>query len=159
MYQTGIRAAWSRLGCVLVNSGGLALYRAEVVQDALPAYLGETFAGRRVSYSDDAMLTFFAMMKGRTVQQPTSFAFTIMPEKVSHHVRQQLRWMRGNIIRTFWWFRYLSPLRLGWWLGAIAWATFIVTTILMTWLFVADPAAAHRLPDIPSPQWRDSAIW
>lgn len=149
VYQTGIRAAWSRLGCVLVNSGGLSFYRAEVIRDALPAYLGETFAGRRVSYSDDAMLTFYAMLKGRTVQQPTSFAFTIMPEKVGHHVRQQLRWMRGNVIRTLWRFRYLSPLRLGWWLNFIAWATFIVTTLLMTWLFIGDPIADRYLPAVP----------
>jgi hyaluronan synthase len=150
VYQLGVRAAWSRLGCVLVNSGGLAFYRAGVVRDALPAYLGETFAGRKVSYSDDAMLTFFALLRGRTVQQPTCFAFTIMPEKTSHHVRQQLRWMRGNVIRTFWWFRYLSPLRLGWWLGFIAWTTFTITTGLMLTLFVIGPALSGHLPAAPS---------
>lgn len=149
-YQLGIRAAWSRLGCVLVNSGGLAFYRARVVRDALPAYLGETFAGRRVSYSDDAMLTFFAMLRGRTVQQPTCFAFTIMPEKVGHHARQQLRWMRGNIIRTFWWFRYLSPLRTGWWLGAVAWVMFTLTTVLLASI-IAVPVAGGHLPAMPSP--------
>jgi hyaluronan synthase len=150
VYQLGVRAAWSRLGCVLVNSGGLAFYRAGVVRDALPAYLSETFAGRRVSYSDDAMLTFFALLRGRTVQQPTCFAFTIMPEKTSHHVRQQLRWMRGNVIRTFWWFRYLSPLRTGWWLGLIAWATFTITTGLMLTLFVISPLLSGHLPGTPS---------
>jgi len=149
-YQLGVRAAWSRLGCVLVNSGGLAFYRAGVVREALPAYLGETFRGRRVGYSDDAMLTFFAMLRGRTVQQPTCFAFTIMPEKAGHHVRQQLRWMRGNVIRTFWWFRYLSPLRLGWWLAAAAWATFALTTVLLV-LVAAVPAAEGHVPPVPSP--------
>ena len=150
VYQLGVRAAWSRLGCVLVNSGGLAFYRGGIVRDALPAYLGETFAGRKVSYSDDAMLTFFALLRGRTVQQPTCFAFTIMPEKTGHHVRQQLRWMRGNIIRTFWWFRYLSPLRLGWWLAFIAWTTFVITTGLMLTLFVISPALAGHRPGMPS---------
>lgn len=158
VYQLGIRAAWSSLGWVMVNSGGLAFYRAQLVRDALPAYLGETFAGRRVSFSDDAMLTFFAALRGRTVQQPTCFAFTIMPERLGHHVRQVLRWMRGNVIRSFWRFRYLSPARPGWWLSYLAWAEFTVTTALMT--AIAVPAvllAVHHpgalsgalLPSLP----------
>jgi hyaluronan synthase len=158
VYQLGIRAAWSRLGRVMVNSGGLAFYRAQLVRDALPAYLGETFAGRRVSYSDDAMLTFFAALRGRTVQQPTCFAFTIMPERPGHHIRQCLRWMRGNVIRSFWRFRYLSPLQPGWWLAWLAWAEFTVTTVLL--ITVAVPVAvvavrhpgalpAFTLPDLP----------
>ena len=36
---------WSQLGCVLVNSGGLAFPRAAVVRAVLPAYLSETFFG------------------------------------------------------------------------------------------------------------------
>lgn len=150
VYQLGIRSAWSRLGRVMINSGGLAFYRADVVREALPAYLNETFFGRPVRYSDDSMLTFFAMLRGRTVQQPTCFAFTIMPEKVSHHVRQQLRWMRGNIIRSFWWFRYLSPRNLGWWLAFTAWISFALTTGLLLALFVIAPIADRNLPPTPS---------
>jgi hyaluronan synthase len=150
VYQLGIRSAWSRLGRVMINSGGLAFYRASVVREALPAYLNETFFGRPVRYSDDSMLTFFAMLRGRTVQQPTCFAFTIMPEKISHHVRQQLRWMRGNIVRSFWWFRYLSPFQLGWWLALFAWISFALTTGLLLALFVIAPIADRKLPPTPS---------
>lgn len=150
VYQLGIRAAWSALGRVMVNSGGLAFYRGDLLRDALPAYLGETFAGKRVSYSDDAMLTFFAMLRGRTVQQPTCFAFTIMPEKVSHHVRQQLRWFRGSVIRTYWWFRYLSPQGLAWWLALAAVAQFVVTTFLIATIYIVVPLAGQHLPPVPS---------
>lgn len=149
VYQLGVRAAWSRLGCVLVNSGGLAFYRAQVVRDALPAYLSETFAGRKVSYSDDAMLTFFAMLQGKTVQQPTCFAFTIMPEKIGHHIRQNLRWMRGGVIRSVWRFRWLPLSRPAWWLGLLGWAEFILTTTLLV-SAIAAPLAEGRAPVMPS---------
>jgi hyaluronan synthase len=149
-FQLGIRGAWSRLGRVLINSGGLAFYRASVILEALPAYQAETFRGRKVHCSDDSMLTLFALLRGRTVQQPTCFAFTIMPEKISHHVRQQLRWMRGNVIRSVWWFRYLPPLGLAWWLAFTAWASFGVTTALGVWLFIVAPVAGHHLPPVPS---------
>lgn len=121
-----------------------------MVREALPAYLNETFFGRPVRYSDDSMLTFFAMLRGRTVQQPTCFAFAIMPEKISHYVRQQLRWMSGNVVRSFWWFRYLSPLRLGWWLAFLAWISFTLTTGLILALFVIAPVADRTLPPAPS---------
>jgi hyaluronan synthase len=150
VYQLGIRATWSRLGRVLINSGGLAFYRASVVREALPAYLTETFFGRPVRYSDDSMLTFFSLLRGRTVQQPTCFAYTVMPERVSHHIRQQLRWMRGNIIRSFWWFRYLPPFGLAWWMALLAWLSFTVTTALMTWLFIGAPLVEWRKPPLPS---------
>jgi hyaluronan synthase len=150
VYQLGIRSAWSRLGRVMINSGGLAFYRASVVREALPAYLNETFFGRPVRFSDDSMLTFFAMLRGRTVQQPTCFAFTIMPETISHHVRQQLRWMRGSTIRSFWWFRYLSPWQLGWWLALLSWVSFSLTSSLLLALFVIAPIADGKLPPAPS---------
>jgi hyaluronan synthase len=65
-----------RLGCVLVNSGNFSLYRTRMIKEAIPAYENETFAGRPVQFSDDSMLTLFAHLNGRTVQQPSSFAFT-----------------------------------------------------------------------------------
>ncbi len=150
IYQLGIRAAWSRLGRVLINSGGLAFYRASIVREALPAYLNQTFAGRPVRYSDDSMLTFFSLLSGRTVQQPTCFAFTVMPEKVSHHIRQQLRWMRGSTIQSFWWFRYLPTFGLCWWLVFLSWVSLALTTALWTWLFIGAPLVEWRHPTLPS---------
>lgn len=150
IYQLGIRAAWSRLGRVLINSGGLAFYRASVVRAALPAYLNQTFFSRQVRFSDDSMLTFFSLLSGKTVQQPTCFAFTVMPEAVNHHFRQQLRWMRGSIIQSFWWFRYLPLFGLAWWLVMLAWVSFTLTTALWTWLFIVAPLVEWRPPTLPS---------
>ena len=150
-FQSNTRSAWSRLGCVLINSGGLSFYRAAVIRPALPSYLSETFAGREVRFSDDSMLTLFALLSGRTVQQPTAFAFTVMPDNISHHVRQQLRWMRGNVIRSFWWFRYLPVRGFAFWQAVLAWALFTVMTVLLVDLFVVGPLTGHPAPVLSLP--------
>jgi hyaluronan synthase len=149
-FQLGLRAAWSRLGRVLINSGGLSFYRAYVIREALPAYRAETFFGRKVHCSDDSMLTLYALLRGRTVQQPTCFAFTLMPEGPRAHFRQQLRWMRGNVIRSIWWFRYLPTFGLAWWLAFTAWASFAVTTVLGVWIFLVQPVIDLQPPPMPS---------
>lgn len=148
-FRTSIRSAWSRLGCVLINSGGLAFYRADVIRSALPAYLSETFAGREVRFSDDSMLTLYAVLSGRTVQQPTAFAFTVMPDNLNHHIRQQLRWMRGNIVRSFWWFRYLPLGGFALWQALVSWAMFTAMTIIVIALFIVGPIMGHPAP-VPS---------
>ncbi|MFC2285945.1 MAG: hypothetical protein ACFNLH_10860, partial [Corynebacterium matruchotii] len=46
--------------------------------------------------------SLFALLHGRTVQQPSAFAFAWMPDRWSHHYRQQERWFRGSFIRGLW---------------------------------------------------------
>ncbi|MFC8720494.1 glycosyltransferase [Kitasatospora sp. NPDC057198] len=103
------RSALSPLGAVMVCSGSLAAYRADLLADHRDAYLAETFAGRPVTFSDDSMLTFYALRRGRVVQQPSAIVFSVMPERVGHHLRQYARWMRGSTIRSLWRVRYLPP--------------------------------------------------
>ncbi len=107
------RSAFSRLNSVMVNSGGCAFYRGEVIRDNVELYLNETLAGRRVNFSDDSLLTLFALQRGKTVQQPTAFAFTLMPAKLSHHVRQQLRWMRGSMTGAAYWLHMMKWIAYG----------------------------------------------
>jgi hyaluronan synthase len=63
-----------------------------------------------LTMNDDSMLTFYALLAGKAVHQPTAVAYTVVPERCGHYLRQQLRWMRGTFVRTWWWFRYM-PLR------------------------------------------------
>lgn len=130
--QISGRGPMSVMGSVLVNSGALAAYRAQVLRDALPGYLGETFLGRHVGFSDDSFLTLQAYLRGRTVQQPTAFGFAAMPEKFSHHRRQYLRWMRGSFIRSWWRFRYLPLRSYAYWMHLAGWALSAVSA----WAFV-----------------------
>lgn len=138
------RSALSALKCVLVNTGTLALYRGEVIRKNLHGYVNETFFGRPVQFSDDSMLTFYALLEGRTVQQPTAFGFTAMPENLSHHFRQYLRWMRGMTIRTFWRFRYLPLNSYVYWNHLIRWLQAFITIPLFVTVFFVDPLLTNH---------------
>ena len=149
MQQLIDRSAMSELNSVLVNSGALAFYRMSAVSDALNnGYANETFMGRKVGFSDDSFLTLFALLRGKTVQQPTAIVFVDMPITFSHHYRQQMRWMRGSFIRSLWRLRYLP---------VMSWALlrqlvgflmlFVNTTILIELLFVL-PLTHHRAPPL-----------
>ena len=139
------RSSMSSVGGVLVNSGALAFYRGELLRDNLDGYLNERFFGRRVELSDDSMLTIYALACGRAVQQPTSFAFTLMPETWSHHRRQYLRWMRGAFIRSFWRFRYLPLNSWAYWLHFIGWVQMAMATVTFGVFFIYMPAVDPRV--------------
>lgn len=133
----------SMAGNVLVNRGTFALYRGEVIRDNLDAYLSETFLGRQVRFSDDSLLTLFALERGRAVQQLTAFQLPMYPEKVGHALRQWLRWMRGSTIRNFWRLRYLPMSSYGWWMSLLSWWQFVISSAAYIWVFVLRPAEGH----------------
>lgn len=144
------RSSLSTMGAVLVNSGPLAAYRAGVLRDNLDGYLSETFFGRRVEFSDDSMLTIYALQRGRAVQQPTAYAFTLMPERVNHHLRQYVRWMRGAFIRSWWRIRYLPATGYAFWAHVAGWVQMVMSVAIFILLFVAAPISDPRLiPALP----------
>ncbi|MEU3660927.1 glycosyltransferase family 2 protein [Streptomyces sp. NPDC032940] len=116
-FTRGLRSAQSVLGRVTINSGTLAFYRAPIVREAAGVYEHETFRGRPMQMNDDSMLTFYGLLAGDTVHQPSALVFTLAPERWSHYLRQQLRWMRGTTVRHLWWLRYM-PLT-----GVVFWST------------------------------------
>jgi hyaluronan synthase len=133
-FTRGFRSAQSILGRVMVNSGTLAFYRGDVIRRYAGSYERETFFGRPVQMNDDSMLTFYALLAGKTVHQPTSVAYTAVPERLGHYLRQQLRWMRGTFVRIWWWFRYMPLGDLTFWMAlsevfAIALSGIIIVTL------------------------------
>ena len=102
-------------------------------------YLNETFFGRPVEFFDDSILTMYALERGKAVQQPTAFAFTAMPENMSHHVRQYVRWMRRAMIRSFWRFKYLRVSGYAFWAHIVGWVQWVIATSLFLVLFVVQP--------------------
>jgi len=131
--------SWQLLSCsaqhvaggdILVNRGTYSLYRADMIRDCVPAYLAETFLGHPVKLGDDAALTLFAECRGRAVQQPTAVCLAMYPERLPHHFRQWIRWMRGSTIRTFWRLHYLQLTSWSFWF-----------TLLNTWTFVVSIGA------------------
>ena len=141
------RSSMSRIGSVLVNSGGLAAYRCRILAENIDTYMNERYLGRHVEFSDDSMLTLFALLNGKTVQQPSAFAFAWMPDRWSHHYRQQVRWFRGSFIRGLWRIRFLPVLSWGWWRQAIGWMQIWAVTSVFIYLVLWRPLASDR--DIP----------
>lgn len=133
------RSSFSAVGSVLVNSGVLAFYDAQVMRKYLDSYCNETFFGVHVELSDDSMLTMYAIAEGKAVQQTTSFAFTAMPETVSHHLRQYIRWMRGAFIRTWWRFKYLPMNGYAYWSHLLGWVQMLITTVIFFSFFIINP--------------------
>ncbi|MEU6393690.1 glycosyltransferase family 2 protein [Streptomyces sp. NPDC046939] len=139
-FTRGLRSAQSVLGRVTINSGTLAFYRAHIVREAAGAYEHETFRGRPMQMNDDSMLTFYGLLAGDTVHQPSSLVFTLAPERWSHYLRQQMRWMRGTTVRHLWWLRYM-PLT-----GIVFWTT--VAEYVHIALGIAIPAVILADPNL-----------
>lgn len=142
------RSAMSRLGSVLVNSGGLAAYRVSILQDKVDTYLSETYLGKHVEFSDDSFLTLLALLKGRTVQQPSAFALAYMPDRLSHHTRQQVRWFRGSFIRGLWRTRYLPLGSWGWWRQVLGWVQLCAVILVLGYLAIWRPLVDGIAPPI-----------
>lgn len=139
------RSSQSVLNSVMVNSGVIAMYRFEVLNNCLDSYLSETFFGRAVEFSDDSRLTLEALQYGKTVQQTSAIAFTLMPENLSHHLRQYTRWMRGSFIRSWWRFKYLPMNKPVYWLHFLRWTLVVLGTFVFGDIFAVEPALTHAL--------------
>jgi hyaluronan synthase len=133
----------SAFGEILVNRGAFALYRADLLRDIADAYVNETFRGYPIRLGDDAALTLFARGRGRTVQQPSAFSFTVYPEKLKHHFKQWIRWMRATLIRDCWRLRYLPLSSYGWWFTFINTIAFLSMTGTIILVAARWPASAH----------------
>lgn len=134
MWQLVDRSSQSTMGCVTVNTGQLAFYKATIIRRYLDAYLSETFFGRPVGFSDDSLMTLYSMMHGRTIQQTTSLSFSAVPNKYSHHIRRYMRWMRGSFIRSWWRTKYLPFWSYINFLHMWRWFTFIISTLVTLYL-------------------------
>jgi hyaluronan synthase len=152
-FTRGFRSAQSVLKRVMVNSGTLAFYRGDVVRKHAGSYENESFRGKPMQMNDDSMLTFYAMLEGDTVHQPSAICFTLAPVKVKHYLNQQFRWMRGTFVRTFWWFRYLSPTSIAWWMPVMEMAQLLLSLIIPIAL-ITDPAQAGNMWNLVQ-----STIW
>lgn len=139
-FTRGYRAAQSKLGRVMVNSGTLAFYRGDVLRKYADGYANEQFMGRPMQMNDDSMMTFYGLLEGRTVHQPSSIAFTLVPSTVGEYVKQQKRWMRGTFIRTMWWLRYLKPTDPAYLMAATEMLMLTLTLLVLGALAVDAPA-------------------
>jgi len=134
IWQLVERSAQSTMGCVTVNSGILAFYRGDTIRTYMSGYMSETFFGREVRFSDDSLMTLYALNHGKTVQQTNSIAFSAVPNKYSHHIRRYIRWMRGSFIRTWWRFKYFPLTSYIYWLHLFRWVQFALSAVASVYL-------------------------
>ncbi|MBC6458990.1 glycosyltransferase [Actinomadura sp. HBU206391] len=123
----GDRVAYSRLGSVLCACGSMALYRGWVVRRYLDDFLTQTWLGAPATAGDDRRLTFYCLLEGRTVIQPQAVAWTAVPERISHYLRQQARWTK-SFIREGLLMTRTSPGRVCWWLNLVELVTWVAFT-------------------------------
>jgi hyaluronan synthase len=142
-FQIAACGVQSFFGDILVNRGAFALYRAQLLREVAYAYTHETFFGVPIRLGDDAALTLFARGRGRTVQQPSAFSFTMYPETLSHHFRQWIRWMRATLIRDFWRLRYLPIASYGYVFTCINSVAFLATSAYPILVAVEWPRSDH----------------
>ncbi len=130
-------------GNVLICPGAFSTYRGSLIREVLDEYVNETWCGQPCILGDDTALTFHALMRGRVVQQPTAFCFPVYPERVSHHLRQWVRWMRASTIRQVWRIRYLPVTSYAWWFSVWQLAAFIAGVAASLLVVITWPASVQ----------------
>lgn len=76
-------------------SGPLSCYRKDLVEKYCDAWLNQQFLGRKATFGDDRSLTNFILRHNRTTYQDTAICETIVPNKYSSFLKQQMRWKRS----------------------------------------------------------------
>ncbi|MFJ6636884.1 glycosyltransferase [Streptomyces sp. NPDC091376] len=134
------RAAYSRLGSVLCCCGSLVIYRADIVHANLEGFLSQKFLGRPAVFGDDRRLTNYSLMRGQVLFQSTAVAYTAVPERLGHFLRQQVRWNKSFFRESQWALRNLSRLKPGWYLTFLEVATWLVFSGAVITSLVVKPA-------------------
>lgn len=146
-FTRGFRSAQSVLKRVTVNSGTLAFYRGHVIRKYAGVYENETFRDKPMQMNDDSLFTFYGLLHGDAVHQPTSVAYTLVPENLDNYRRQQMRWMRGTFVRTFWWWRYADLTSPVFWMPILEIVQLLMSVAIPIALFF-QPQMRHHLGDV-----------
>lgn len=133
------RAAYSKVGSVLCCCGSLSVYRGWVVRKYLDDFLGQTFLGRPAVFGDDRRLTNYALQEGRVTLQESAVAWTAVPERMGHYLRQQVRWNKSFWRESLWAIQNLPRSRPGMWLSLLELTSWIVFTVMLLTALVVEP--------------------
>lgn len=139
------RGFQSRFGSVLCACGSLAAWRAPLLRANLDDFTSQTFLGRRCVFGDDRRLTNYALREGRVVLVPDAIAWTAAPERMSHYLRQQLRWSRSFLRESLWAVGHLPLRRPATWLAFTELTSWMAFTVAAFAVMVLAPVTGVRI--------------
>lgn len=90
-----MKAAESYFDAVTCLSGPLACYKKSIILENMDAWLNQRFLGHRATFGDDRSMTNFVLEKHRTSYQDAAICSTIVPNRQSVFLKQQMRWKRS----------------------------------------------------------------
>ena len=90
-----MKAAEGLFDCVTCLSGPLSCYRKEIVLKRKEEWLNQKFFGQKATFGDDRAMTNFVLREYRTTYQDTAVCSTIVPNRYSVFLKQQMRWKRS----------------------------------------------------------------
>lgn len=86
----------SLFGTVTCCPGCCSAYRLDYLRKNISEWSEEKFLGVRCTFGDDRSVTNYLLKHGyKTVFSPAAIAFTEVPEKLKHFLKQQLRWKKS----------------------------------------------------------------
>lgn len=140
----GERAAYALIGSVLCVPGAGGMYLGTAVRKHLDAWLHQRFLGRPCTYGDDRHMTFWCLKEGRVLLAPDALAWTYVPERLSHFLRQQIRWSKSFFRESVWMLGRMTPKRACWWMTLIEMVTWAVFTAALLYSLAVHPALTGK---------------
>ena len=144
----GERAAYSVFGSVLCVCGSLALYRGTTARKYVGRLTGQTFLGKQCTYGDDRHMTFWCLKEGRVVLAPDAVAWTLVPYRMGHFTRQQIRWSKSFFRESLWVLARMRPNRVCWWLTLIEVGTWLGFTAALLYSLTGRPFITGHFPAV-----------
>lgn len=135
----GERAAYALMGSVLCVPGAGGMYLGTAVRKHMDAWLHQRFLGRPCTYGDDRHMTFWCLKEGRVLLAPDALAWTYVPERLSHFLRQQIRWSKSFFRESVWMLGRMSPARTCWWMTLVEMVTWAVFTGALLYSLAVHP--------------------
>jgi len=139
------RGAQSRLGSLLCACGSLALYSAPVMRKYRRDFLSQRFLGTPAIFGDDRRLTNYCLLEGKTVFAEDAVAYTAVPEKLGHFLRQQVRWNKSFFRESLWVLRAMPLSKPAFWLTFVELGSTLAFTVALMWALIAAPIATGQL--------------
>jgi hyaluronan synthase len=143
------RAAQSYFGVVMCASGPFSAYRRSIIDQVREAYIAQRFLGSYCTFGDDRHLTNLVLGLGYdVVYDEAAVAQTVVPNRISSYMRQQLRWSKSFYREILWTARFVRTRH--WYMGLdLGLQTFmpfalIVALGLTVWAACVNPSSLWR---------------